>query len=417
MGPPPVIQVAGLSKRYSLGVFRPPGGRLTEVLWEGLARPFRRGPRPERVAHEDFWALRDVSIDVHEGEVLGVIGRNGAGKSTLLKILSRVTEPTEGRAELRGEVGALLEVGTGFHPELTGRENIYLNGGILGMRRGEIRLKLDEIVAFSEIDAFIDTPVKRYSSGMFVRLAFAVAAHLEPEILIIDEVLAVGDVGFQRKCLGKMDEVARAGRTVIFVSHNTGAVAELCTRAILLEGGRKVADGPVPDVLDAYAELMSSGGSSVDLALDPTLPASVTAVGVRRPGGAKADSFDLAEAIEIVVRHEITERVLGYQIVVTLARNSVRLFHSFDTDALPGVPPREPGVYEARYLVPGMVLKAGVYTVDISTGTPERHMQELQAVTSFEIEERSVNAHAKGYRRDRPGHIVGPGTWVTERIA
>src|SRR6201981_3867500 len=192
---------------------------------------------------EEFWALKDVNFDVRQGEVLGIIGRNGAGKSTLLKILSRITEPTEGRVVLRGRVGSLLEVGTGFHPELTGRENIYLNGAILGMRKSEIDRKFDEIVAFAEVEKFIDTPVKRYSSGMYVRLAFAVAAHMETEILLVDEVLAVGDAEFQKKCLGKMGEVARCGRTILFVSHNMGSVASLCESALLLQDGRVVAAG------------------------------------------------------------------------------------------------------------------------------------------------------------------------------
>jgi lipopolysaccharide transport system ATP-binding protein len=199
-----------------------------------------------------MWALNDVSFEVGGGEVLGVVGRNGAGKSTLLKLLSRITSPTQGEVELRGRIGSLLEVGTGFHPELTGRENVFLNGSILGMSRREIARKFDEIVAFAEIERFLDTPVKRYSSGMYVRLGFAVAAHLEPEVLLVDEVLAVGDVAFQRKCLGKMDQVSRQGRTILFVSHNMTAVKSLCTRAILFEGGRLVADGGVDAIVDRY---------------------------------------------------------------------------------------------------------------------------------------------------------------------
>lgn len=214
-----------------------------------------------RQSEEDFWALKDVSFEVKPGEVVGIIGRNGAGKSTLLKILSRITEPTKGRITLRGRVASLLEVGTGFHPELTGRENIFLNGAILGMARAEIRAKFDEIVAFAEVEKFLDTPVKRYSSGMYVRLAFAVAAHLEPEIMIVDEVLAVGDAQFQRKCLGKMQSVAHeSGRTVLFVSHNMTAVQTLCTRALLLRDGRSVADGPAKAVVHDY---LSSGGAEM----------------------------------------------------------------------------------------------------------------------------------------------------------
>ena len=219
---------------------------------------------------EEFWALKNVSFKVKQGEVLGIIGRNGAGKSTLLKILSRITEPTAGRVTLRGRISSLLEVGTGFHPELTGRENIFLNGAILGMTQREIRNKFDEIVAFAEVEKFLDTPVKRYSSGMYVRLAFAVAAHLEPEILLVDEVLAVGDAEFQKKCLGKMDEVSRSqGRTVLFVSHSMDAVLKLCTRAVFLESGTVRAVGDVKDIVPLYLQNQSSSPSSVDLSVRP----------------------------------------------------------------------------------------------------------------------------------------------------
>jgi lipopolysaccharide transport system ATP-binding protein len=283
-----IIRVENLGKKYLLR--HQAGGRsryrrLSEELLDAVKRPFRSLlpapgsllpapgsplpapgsllPAPDSplpapgsplpAVSEEFWALKDVSFDVQEGEVLGIIGRNGAGKSTLLKILSRITEPTAGRVTLRGRVASLLEVGTGFHPELTGRENIFLNGAILGMTRAEIRKKFDEIVAFAEVERFLDTPVKHYSSGMYVRLAFAVAAHLEPEILVVDEVLAVGDAQFQKKCLGKMQDVSsKEGRTVLFVSHNMVAVRSLCSRAILLRTGQKIADAPVNDVLNVY---------------------------------------------------------------------------------------------------------------------------------------------------------------------
>ncbi len=227
---------------------------LRDVIAERVKRLFRnrKSESVNRKSVEDFWALKDVSFEVKQGEVVGIIGRNGAGKSTLLKVLSRITEPTEGRVTLRGRVASLLEVGTGFHPELTGRENIFLNGAILGMTRAEIKRKFDEIVAFAEVEKFLDTPVKRYSSGMYVRLAFAVAAHLEPEILIVDEVLAVGDAEFQKKCLGKMQDVATGGRTVLFVSHQMAAVQRLCSRGILMANGRVVMDGKVEAVVQKY---------------------------------------------------------------------------------------------------------------------------------------------------------------------
>lgn len=257
----PAIRVNQLSKRYRLGEIQGPAydtlrdqiGEWCGAAWRKLL--WRRGHQTSAARLDNsFWALSDVSFDVQPGEVVAVVGRNGAGKSTFLKILSRITEPTSGRVELRGRVGSLLEVGTGFHPELTGRENIFLNGAILGMKRSEIKRKFDDIVAFAEIDRFLDTPVKRYSSGMYVRLAFAVASHLEPEILIVDEVLAVGDAQFQKKCLGRMNEVRREGRTVLFVSHNMTAVRSLCTRAVLLEKGEVALDGSTAEIVDRYLQ-------------------------------------------------------------------------------------------------------------------------------------------------------------------
>jgi lipopolysaccharide transport system ATP-binding protein len=267
----PVISVEQLAKRYRIGEFE-----TYRSLREAIPATARRllGRRPaarrnhERVASE-FWALRDISFDVQEGEVLGIIGHNGAGKSTLLKILSRITEPTEGCARIRGRVSSLLEVGTGFHPELTGRENVYLNGSILGMTRQEIKRKFDEIVEFSGVGKFLDTPVKRYSSGMSVRLAFAVAAHLEPEVLIIDEVLAVGDAEFQSKCLGKMEDVASSGRTVLFVSHNMAAVESLCSTALLLNHGQIVTHGSVSTAINEYLARGSYSANDVDLREHP----------------------------------------------------------------------------------------------------------------------------------------------------
>jgi lipopolysaccharide transport system ATP-binding protein len=266
----PIIEARNLSKRYHLGVInrqtlqdevrywwhktrgRNPSEHMGRIGTHN-ARP-NGAPMPGTDFHDEFWALRDVSFTVQRGEILGIIGRNGAGKSTLLKILSRITEPTQGEVVLRGRVGSLLEVGTGFHPELTGRENIYLNGTILGMKKREIDAKFDEIVAFAEVEKFLDTPVKRYSSGMYVRLAFAIAAHLEPEILIVDEVLAVGDVQFQRKCLGKMEDVAGHGRTVLFVSHSMPAIRQLCRRSILFQDGTLALQGPTNEVIDRHLE-------------------------------------------------------------------------------------------------------------------------------------------------------------------
>lgn len=269
----PAIRVEGVSKKYRLGN-APRGGRtLGENIGHKLrnaTRWFDRSANPD--TSNDFWALEDVSFEVVPGEVIGLIGRNGAGKSTLLKVLSRIVEPTSGRVEMRGRLGSLLEVGTGFHPELSGRENIYLNGSIIGMKQSEIDRRFDEIVAFAEIEKFLDTPVKRYSSGMYVRLAFAIAAHLQPEILILDEVLAVGDAAFQKKCLGKMKDVAGQGRTVLFVSHDMAAIRRLCTRGIFLSQGRVAKTGTIDEVIEAYMHSeggTAAAGETIDLTRAP----------------------------------------------------------------------------------------------------------------------------------------------------
>jgi lipopolysaccharide transport system ATP-binding protein len=259
----PIIKVENLSKQYRIGIREPHYATLREALVRAVRSPFRRLMQNGHETTEVVWALKDVGFEVNAGELVGVIGRNGAGKSTLLKVLSRITEPTTGQVELYGRVGSLLEVGTGFHGELSGRENIYLNGAILGMKRREIDRKFDEIVAFAEVDKFLDTPVKHYSSGMYMRLAFAVAAHLQPEILLVDEILAVGDVVFQKKCLGKMGEVAKQGRTILFVSHNMGAVQQLTQTCLLLNNGNLICKGPTPEVIDEYLKASMEQSTSV----------------------------------------------------------------------------------------------------------------------------------------------------------
>lgn len=259
----PILEFHNISKEYVLGGALRRKENLREILVRGLKKPFQAlaSKQEEPVQEERFWALRDINFEVNPGDVIGVIGRNGAGKSTLLKIMSRITDPTEGFIKIRGRLASLLEVGTGFHPELTGRENIFLNGAILGMRKSEIVGKFDEIVAFSEIERFLDTPVKHYSSGMYVRLAFAVAAHLNPEILVVDEVLAVGDMAFQKKCLGKMTEVSKGGRTILFVSHNMAAVQNLCHRGIVLSRGQLIFNGTAKEAIDHYLHSVSGEGS------------------------------------------------------------------------------------------------------------------------------------------------------------
>jgi lipopolysaccharide transport system ATP-binding protein len=293
-----MIKVQGLGKRYTLGGSADANQTFREMLTESFTAPVRRllefagASSGSAVSNEAFWALRHVDFEVQQGEVVGIVGRNGAGKSTLLKILSRITDPTEGRVEIRGRVASLLEVGTGFHPELTGHENIYLNGAILGMSSNEISRKFDEIVAFAEVERFLDTPVKHYSSGMYVRLAFAVAAHLEPEILVVDEVLAVGDAAFQKKCLGKMRDVGQQGRTVLFVSHNMGAVSNLCDRGIVLERGGIDFDGKADAAINHYSTQALQG-----MRLDAsTLPHVI----YRTPSGSPKDADFSIVAIEML---------------------------------------------------------------------------------------------------------------------
>lgn len=303
------IRAEGLSKLYRVGRKQEPYRTLRDVLAAAFRSPLRslikRSLSNSEADPDTIWALKDVSFTIRQGEVVGVIGRNGAGKSTLLKILSRITKPTEGFAEIRGRIGSLLEVGTGFHPELSGRENIYLNGAILGMRRAEIAGKFDEIVAFAEVDAFVDTAVKHYSSGMYLRLAFAVAAHLEPEILLVDEVLAVGDAAFRKKCLGKMGEVAGGGRTVLFVSHDMAAVEGICRNAFLLDKGRLVRAGSAREVVDAYlASIPASAGAPLDQRRDRQGNGKIRFTAVSfQSGGIVSDAVQCGNDVQIVLAY------------------------------------------------------------------------------------------------------------------
>ncbi|MFO0796686.1 MAG: ABC transporter ATP-binding protein [Gemmataceae bacterium] len=356
----PAIRVEGLGKRYRLGSARS-GNNLTEALRAAARRAVRRTPAPPRA---DFWALRDVSFEVQPGEIVGVIGRNGAGKSTLLKVLSRIVEPTDGRAELRGRLGSLLEVGTGFHPELTGRENVFLNGSVLGMSRREIARKFDEIVAFSEVEAFLDTPVKRYSSGMYVRLAFAVAAHLEPEILVVDEVLAVGDQQFQEKCLGTLQGVSRSGRTVLFVSHSMTTVQAVCSRAIVLAGGRVTLDGTPGAAVREY--LKQADGLSAewldDRPADPNKDIMIRSARVRRADGTLAAQLAADQPFDLEIGYEVS-RPTTAQIAFRLNRDDgLTVFTTGDGDAA-GVfcRPQSAGRHASRVRVPGHFLAPGRY--------------------------------------------------------
>jgi ABC-type polysaccharide/polyol phosphate transport system ATPase subunit len=370
-----VIRVDGLGKKYLIGHKSQQVGPST--LRESFARNIRHVTRSARdvlarrqmIAGdtiEEFWALDDVSFEVRRGEVVGVVGRNGAGKSTLLKILSRITDPTCGRVEMHGRVSSLLEVGTGFHQELTGRENVFLNGAILGMRRSEIRSKFDEIVAFSGIERFIDTPVKRYSSGMYARLAFAVAAHLDPEILIVDEVLAVGDAEFQQKCLGKMQSVAAHGRTVLFVSHSTAAVEQLCTRALYLESGRLVRDGDVQSVLSEYLGVEEGKVLEHIPGSDPSRAAEVKRMVLCGRNGVPLTEVDTAVTpslqIELVVREPLPALKIAFSLHDSLQRP---IFSSCPPDA--GIPhPTQPGEYRFVAAFPGPVFLPQRYAITVS---------------------------------------------------
>jgi lipopolysaccharide transport system ATP-binding protein len=364
-----MIRVEGLGKKYRIHHEAAPRyTALRDVIADrvkGMARVGRS--RAGRPYDEEFWALRDLSFHVKQGEVVGVIGRNGAGKSTLLKILSRITEPTTGRIELNGRVSSLLEVGTGFHPELTGRENIFLNGSILGMSRREVARKFDEIVAFAEVDRFLDTPVKRYSSGMYMRLAFAVAAHMEPEILIVDEVLAVGDAEFQKKCLGRMGEVSREGRTVLFVSHNLGALTSICESGLLLEQGRMVAHGEVGSVVERYR--MGIQSQSVVLgkrSLEGTLRSiSIEEILVNGEPLSGRQCVTPRQPVSIVLRGVCADRLPNVRLGLNLSFDGVRLLTLHDGPAA-----LDQGPFETTFTLPAGFLRPGEYWLALGGHQP-----------------------------------------------
>lgn len=414
------IRAVHLGKRYRLGAQIDTYGTLRDVLARGVSRLFRR-PEALAVSKEHIWALKDVSFEVPHGQVLGIIGRNGAGKSTLLKILSRVTEPTEGYAELRGRVGSLLEVGTGFHPELTGRENIYLNGAILGMRRAEIDRKFDEIVAFAELEKFIDTPVKRYSSGMYVRLAFAVAAHLEPEILVVDEVLAVGDAAFQRKSLGRMGEVAREGRTVLFVSHNMSAILHLTQRAIVLDQGRVVFDGPTPEAVDYYmgAAMIRSGERVWAPEEVPTTaaPFRPMALRVRDARGRATEQVRSTEPVTVEFEYRLDAPIRGLRVgIYLLSMRGEYVFTSFDTDdpqAFERWVERPAGHYVSRCVIPADLLNGGRYLLSVNASVygVKRYFQE-DNVVAFHVD--ATGAPGSQWAEARPGLVRPRLAWEIE---
>jgi len=409
------IRVEALGKRYRIGR-RARYKALRDVIARAAAAPARIartlvGSAPAPSPEETIWALRGVSFEVRHGEVVGIIGRNGAGKSTLLKILSRITVPTEGRAEITGRIGSLLEVGTGFHQALTGGENIFLNGAILGMRRAEIARKFDEIVAFAGVEKFVDTQVKHYSSGMYLRLAFSVAAHLDPEILLVDEVLAVGDAAFQRKCLDKMQDVGRHGRTVLFVSHNMPAIARLCERTIMLDAGGVKLDGPSHRVVAAY--LSSDVGTTAarewpDAATAPgDHTAKLRAVRVRASDGTVTDAVDIRRPVGVEMEFDVCEP--GWTFAANFDfynEEGLLLFGAIETDPEWRNRVRDPGRYTVTAWVPGNLLSEGTIIVDaelLTTHPTAQHFFERQAVAFHVVD----SMEGDGARGDWGGSMPG----------
>jgi lipopolysaccharide transport system ATP-binding protein len=390
-----VIRVEGLGKRYRIGV----GARhsaLRNLIGDALRTPARiltgTNNGSTRRGASIIWALKDVSFEVHQGEVVGLIGRNGAGKSTLLKILARITRPTEGHAEIRGRVGSLLEVGTGFHGELSGRENVYMSGAILGMRKAEIDRKFDEIVAFSEVERFLDTPLKHYSSGMGMRLAFAVAAHLEPEILFVDEVLSVGDAAFQKKCLGKMGQVSREGRTILFVSHNMAAVKALCSTAVLMRDGAVAASGMVADVADDYLLGTAPGASAKEWSDPSTAPGNesvrISYIRIIPPDGNTTITIDTGVLIEIGFDNLLQDINLDCTIYVT-SSDGVLVFESGHIISSDREARR--GSYHLTGRIPAHLLNAGRYSLNLLFGKDQRYILfRLDDVIIFQVENTST---------------------------
>ena len=418
-----VVHIENVSKRYRIGGLHPGYMTLRETLGEAFLSAFRRRrTNGARAVREEVWALRDVNLEVGQGELVGVIGRNGAGKSTLLKILSRITKPTRGSATIRGRVGSLLEVGTGFHPDLTGRENVFLSGAILGMRRAEIERKFDEIVAFSEIERFIDTPVKWYSSGMYVRLAFSVAAHLEPEILMMDEVLAVGDAAFQQKCLDKMRDIRRQGRTILFVSHSMAAVTRLCRRAILLREGRIAADGPAQAVVNEYLSSSWKVGAERVWAEGEEAPGGrvvrLRSVRVLSEDGETCAAFDVRRAVGIEIAYDVREAGHFLTPHVELSNDEgITLFSSHDTGRESGDSGMTVGHYASTVWIPANTLAEGNFLVHVAlmSHRPSTvlHAQERNAVAFQVIEGRGGESARGDYEGPMPGVVRPLLNWTT----
>ena len=417
------IEAHELSKRYRIGQMQAAYGTLRDSLVRTAARVTGR---EDPVQRQEIWALRDVSFSVTEGEVLGIIGRNGAGKSTLLKILTRITTPTTGRAVIRGRVGSLLEVGTGFNPELTGRENVFLNGSILGMKRREIQRKLPDIIEFSGIDKFIDTPVKRYSSGMHVRLAFAVAAHLEPEILLVDEVLAVGDAEFQQRCLGRMEDFSGTGRTVVFVSHNMQTINQLCNRVIWIDGGTVMEDGDPSQVVTHYLQSSSyASGAQISWADDESAPGDdlvrLLSVRVVDEAGDTVETCDVREAVGIEIRYRVLREGPGvFAKIRVIEPRGTAAFNALDTGSHAETS-SEPGIYESTAWIPPNLLTEGTTKVDAAVCTlraPKLHQRASRyEAVSFTVFDPGDGDSARGRFTGQLSGVVRPLLdWTVNRI-
>lgn len=413
------IRVENLGKKYVLR--HKQEGKRYKALRDVLTDRFKRLMQPSAQAGavgsprlEEFWALKDVSFEIKQGEAVGIIGRNGAGKSTLLKLLSRITEPTRGRMELEGRVASLLEVGTGFHPELTGRENIYLNGAVLGMRREEIKRKFDEIVAFAEVEKFLDTPVKRYSSGMYTRLAFAVAAHLEPEILIVDEVLAVGDAEFQRKCLGKMNDVATTGRTVIFVSHNIPSIRRLCRRGILLSHGEIVCEGAVDEVLEEYlkSNRVQHAQWFAEESFSKSKPVFFRKITICDEAGNPVSEIDSVAGLVLQIQLYCRDFVKDVQIAVRFTNSEgLPVFTTANTDNSRRLSDLDQGCHDFSVRLPGPFLAPGTYSIIVACLQPGGAILDLVEDRIF-LSITDLGSHASIFRDGRLGVVIPLLHWV-----
>lgn len=412
----PAISIQNVGKSYILAHQQSRNhkySKLSDAIINLTRSIIKSNSAEKAMSKEVFWALKDISFDVKSGERVGIIGRNGAGKSTLLKVISRITTPTKGSMSIYGRVASLLEVGTGFHPELTGRENIFLNGAVLGMTRNDIRRQFDQIVDFSEVERFLDTPVKHYSSGMYMRLAFAVAAHLEPDILIVDEVLAVGDAAFQKKCLGKMREVGSEGRTVLFVSHNMGAITEFCNRVILLDQGNICADGTPQEVIPIYSgnSTHADNNGIYNFPDQSQKTFKIRQVTLRNTNGEHTCTFDMSDSISIEIEYISKILLSELQLVVSIIKDGVELFTGFDNDDSPEISPTQPGIYKAIYQLPKKLLKEGVYSLKIAAGLPTELLEDIDRGITFEVMNNSESTYKKSYRYDRAGVIISPGKW------